>query len=171
MPEEDFPKMWVSSLIICCRQNCEVTESILEPLNVVLLCLYQFEDSVLKSARTNVRNGFWLLFYLMRVANCLQIIQRNLKIGLVIDIKKWNYMISHRLKFPKLSILVDNEHQLIPKLVNFYNIRKHRLLLLDAWSVLNKLYPVTVRFSSSSAVVESRYVSDIQTKSKLWSEI
>ena len=45
------------------------------------------------------------------------------------------------------------------------------LLLLDAWSVLNKLYPVTVRFSSSSAVVESRYVSDIQTKSKLWSEI
>ena len=127
MPEEDFPKMWVSSLIICCRPNCEVTESILEPLNVVLLCLYQFEDSVLKSARTNVRNGFWLLFYLMRVANCLQIIQRNLKIGLVIDIKKWNYMISHRLKFPKLSILVDNEHQLIPKLVNFYNICKHRL--------------------------------------------
>ena len=45
------------------------------------------------------------------------------------------------------------------------------LLLLDAWSALNRLYPVNARFPSSSAVVESRYVSDIQTTSKLWSEI
>ena len=33
------------------------------------------------------------------------------------------------------------------------------------------LYPAIPRFLSSSAVVESRYVSDILTKSNLWSEI
>ena len=53
--------MWVSSLINCCRPNCEVTASILEPLYVVLLHLYQIEDLVLKSRKTTVRNGFWLL--------------------------------------------------------------------------------------------------------------
>ena len=61
MQEEEFPKMWVGSLINCCRPNCEVTASILEPSYVVLSCLYQFEDLVLKSPRTTVRNGFWLL--------------------------------------------------------------------------------------------------------------
>ena len=59
--EEEFPKMWVSSLINCCRPNCEVTASILGPSDVVLLCLYQFEDLLLKSPKTTIKNGFWLL--------------------------------------------------------------------------------------------------------------
>ena len=61
MQEEEFPKMWVGSLINCCKSNSEVTASILEPSYVVLSCLYQFEDLVLKSPRATVRNGFWLL--------------------------------------------------------------------------------------------------------------
>ena len=60
LPEE-FTKMWAGSLINCCRPNCEVTESILEPSYVVLLCSYQFEDLALTSPRTNLRNGFGLL--------------------------------------------------------------------------------------------------------------
>ena len=51
----------VSRFLNCCRPNCKVTVSILEPSYVVLSCLYQFEDLVLKSPRTTVRNGFWLL--------------------------------------------------------------------------------------------------------------
>ena len=51
----------VSRFLNCCRPNCNVTVSILEPSYVVLSCLYQFEDLVLKSPRTTVRNGFWLL--------------------------------------------------------------------------------------------------------------
>ena len=35
--------------------------SLLEPSYVVLSCLYQVEGLVLKSPKTNVRNGFWLL--------------------------------------------------------------------------------------------------------------
>ena len=35
--------------------------SISEPSDVVLSCLYQVEDLVLKSPRTTVRDGFWLL--------------------------------------------------------------------------------------------------------------
>ena len=61
MPEEEFRKMRVGSLIDCSRRNCEVTASILEPSYVVLLCLYQFEDLASKSPRTTVRNGFRLL--------------------------------------------------------------------------------------------------------------
>ena len=61
MQEEEFPKMWVGSLINCCRPNCEVTASILEPSYVVLSCLYQFEDLLSKSLRATVSNGFWLL--------------------------------------------------------------------------------------------------------------
>ena len=76
MQEEEFPKMWVGSLINCCRPNCEVTAS---------------------------------------------------RIDLVIDIKKWNYTISHQLEFQKLNILVDNENQVVSKQANFYNIQKHRL--------------------------------------------
>ena len=48
-------------MINCCRPHCEVMASISEPSDVVLSCLYQVEDLVLKSPRTNVRNGFWLL--------------------------------------------------------------------------------------------------------------
>ena len=58
LQEEELPKMWVSSLINYCRTTCEVTVSILKPSYVVLLCLYQFEDLLLKSPRTTVRNGF-----------------------------------------------------------------------------------------------------------------
>ena len=61
MQEEEFPRMWVGSLINCCRPNCEITASILEPSYVVLLCSYQVEDLALKSPRTTVKNGFWLL--------------------------------------------------------------------------------------------------------------
>ena len=61
MQEEEFPKMWVGSLINCCRPNCEVMALILEPSYVVLSCLYQVEDLVLKSPRATVVNGFWLL--------------------------------------------------------------------------------------------------------------
>ena len=61
MQEEEFPKMSDGSLINCCRRNCEVTASILKLSYVVLSCLYQFEDLVLKSPRATVRNGFWLL--------------------------------------------------------------------------------------------------------------
>ena len=46
---------------------------------------------------------------------------------LVIDIKKWNYINSHQPKFQKLSILVDNEHQLISKQVNVCNIQKNHV--------------------------------------------
>ena len=53
--------MWVGSLIDCCRQNYEVTASILEPSYFVSLWLYQLKDLVLKSPRTTIRNGFWLL--------------------------------------------------------------------------------------------------------------
>ena len=66
-----------------------------------------------------------------------------------------------KIKKKKISILVDNEHQLISKQVNFYDIHKHHLLLLDASLALNRLYLVIARFLSSSAVVESRYVCDI----------
>ena len=58
MQEEEFPNMWVGCLINCCRPNWEVTTSIFE--NFVSLCLYQFEDLVLKSSRTTVGNGFCL---------------------------------------------------------------------------------------------------------------
>ena len=126
MQEEEFPKMWVGSLINCCRPNFEVTASILEPSYVVLSRLYQFEDLVLKSPRATVRNGFWLLILSNESCNCLTL-PRHLRIDLVIDIKKWNYMISHRLKFRELNILIDNEHQLISKQVNFYKIHKHQL--------------------------------------------
>ena len=60
------PTPWLgldkSFLINCCRLNCEVTALILVPSYVVWSCLYQFEDLVLKSPNTTVRNGFWLLF-------------------------------------------------------------------------------------------------------------
>ena len=79
-----FPKMWVGSLINCCRPNCEVTTSILGPSYVVLSCLYQVDDLVLKSPR----NEFDCKFHFMRVLNYLQIFQRNLWTDLVIDIKK-----------------------------------------------------------------------------------
>ena len=55
---EEFPKMWVGFSINCCSPNSEVTASILEPSHVVLLCLDQFEDLILKSPRTSARNGF-----------------------------------------------------------------------------------------------------------------
>ena len=61
MQEEEFPNMWVGSLINCCRPNCEVTASILETSYFVSLRLYQFEDLVLKSSGTTVGDGFWLL--------------------------------------------------------------------------------------------------------------
>ena len=54
MQEEEFPNMWVGSLINCCRPNCEVTASILETSHVFSLRLYQFEDLVMKSSRTTV---------------------------------------------------------------------------------------------------------------------
>ena len=44
------------------------------------------------------------------------------------------------------------------------------ILLLDAWSALNRIYSAIPRFLSSATVVESRYVYDIQTTFKLWSE-
>ena len=61
MQEEEFPMMWVGSIINCCRPNCEVMALILELSYVVLSCLYQVEDLVLKSPRKTVRDGFWLL--------------------------------------------------------------------------------------------------------------
>ena len=63
MQEEEFPNMWVGSLINCCRPNCEVTASILDTSYFVSLCLYQFEDLVLKPSRTTVGNGFCLLIF------------------------------------------------------------------------------------------------------------
>ena len=53
--------MWVGFLINSCRPNCEIAASILEPSYLVLSCLYQFEDLVLKSLKTSIRNVFWLL--------------------------------------------------------------------------------------------------------------
>ena len=41
-------------------------------------------------------------------------------------------------------------------------------LLLNAWSALKMLYPTVSRYLLSIAVVESRYVSDIKTTSRLW---
>ena len=55
----------VSRFLNCCRPNCKVTVSILEPSYVVLSCLYQFKDLVLKSPRATVRNGFWLLILII----------------------------------------------------------------------------------------------------------
>ena len=126
MQEEEFHKMWVDSLINCCKPNCEVTASTLESSYVVLSCLYQFEDLVLKSPRTTVRNGFWLLILSNESCKLSANSSKESEIDLVIDLKKWNYIISHRSKFQKLSILVDNEHQLVSKQVNFYNIHKDR---------------------------------------------
>ena len=38
--EEEFPKIWVGSLINCCRPNCEFTTSILEPRVYLSVCFY-----------------------------------------------------------------------------------------------------------------------------------
>ena len=106
----------------------------------------------------------------MELVNYLQNLQENFRIDLVIDVNKWNYLISHQSKFQKFSIVVYTEHQLISKQMNFYNTHKTPpLSLLDAWSALYRLCPAISRFLSSSAVAESRQVSNIQTTSKLYS--
>ena len=109
--KEEFPKMRVGSLIHCFRPNCKVTASVLEPLYVLLLCLYQFEHLVLKSSRTTVRNGFWLLISSNDSCILFSNSSKKSRFALVIDIKKRNYIIPQELKLQKLSILVNNKHQ------------------------------------------------------------
>ena len=98
--------------------------SILEPSYVVLSCLYQFEDLVLKSPRTTVRNGFWLLILSNESCKLSANSSKESEDSLGDRYKKIKLHDFHRLKFQKLSILVDNEHQLISKQMNFYDIRK-----------------------------------------------
>ena len=59
--KEQIHKMWDDFLLKFCRPNCEVVTSALETLYVVLPYSYQFQELTLKSPRTIVRNGFWLL--------------------------------------------------------------------------------------------------------------
>ena len=86
MQDKEFPKMRVGSLINCFIQCCEVSASILEPSYVVLSCLYQSEDLVLKSPRTTVRNEFWLL--ILSNESCKLSANSLKESDLVIDIKK-----------------------------------------------------------------------------------
>ena len=121
MQEEEFPKMWVGSVINYCRPNWEVTASNLEPSYVVSSCLYQFQDFVLKWPGTTVRNGFWLL--ILSNENC-KLSPNSPKesedwLGdRYKEIKLHNFPPS---KISKIKHFVDNGHQLVSKQVNFYN--------------------------------------------------
>ena len=86
----------MSRLINCCRLNCEVAALISEPSYVVLLCSYPFKGLAL-----NVGNGFWSLSLSNRVKNYLKIFSKESEvvIEMVIDVKKWNHITSHRSKF------------------------------------------------------------------------
>ena len=58
--EGESVKIWIGSLINCCKPNWHVIASILEPSLVVLSSLYQFNDLALKSPRTTNKYGLLL---------------------------------------------------------------------------------------------------------------
>ena len=62
--EDQCVKIWVASLISCCKPNGDVVASILEPSWAVLSCLYLFDDLILRSPGTTNKYGLFCRSYL-----------------------------------------------------------------------------------------------------------
>ena len=121
MQEDEFLVWCAGSLISCCSPNWEVMPSMFEPLCDVLPLLHQRSDLTWKSPRTTVKKGYFLKLNQDLVQGFSEMFKIHLEIGLVNDIKQWNYIFFPRFSFQSWCTLVGIECLLLSTEENFYS--------------------------------------------------